>query len=162
MRKWVKWPSLPQRESQGQMICTSGAAHSTIHTHLWCTNYAKVTDTVGYQQEQWVLAERGLDLEFIWFDPGRFSFLQLPSNLIFGSSPDFEVRQTFRADSSSAPHKLSMIMYLSVSIFYIKQEQNHLLYRIIGRLRNKSCKTVGTKTPLNSLQTFLCLSDIPG
>lgn len=39
--------------------------------------------------------ERGSDSEFIWFELGGLSLLQLPSNLIFGRSPDFEARQTF-------------------------------------------------------------------
>ena len=38
----------------------------------------------------------------------------------------------------------------------------NLLYRIIVRLRNKSCKILGTESVLNKLQTSLCLSDIFG
>lgn len=127
-----------------------------------CMNEANARELAYTHQKQGVAVERDLDREFIWFNLGRFSILQLPSNFIFGSGPDFEVRQTFCSKfqlclSQAKQDNESLCLH-----FYIKWEQKYLLYRIIAGLRNKSCKILGTESVLNKLQTSRCLSDIFG
>lgn len=95
MKKWVQTRSIPQRESQFQVICSSEQPIPPSRSIPLAQGLCKHHRQSGLPAGQGVVVERGSDSEFIWFELGGLSLLQLPSNLIFGRSPDFEARQTF-------------------------------------------------------------------
>ena len=77
MKKWSNEPPLP-----GDLLAFGAPPAVTGHRpdSSWkCMNEANARELAYTHQKQGAAAERDLDREFIWFNLGRFSILQLPS-----------------------------------------------------------------------------------